>query len=113
MNSIYHHLRNGDWEAAHKIAQDLDTKEGAYWHGILHRIEPDPFNAKYWFAKVGTHPIHAALVEHARKLGYDSSNTWNPDRFVDFYDPKNPIAQAVHNLECRILDAYQSQGLAQ
>ena len=90
MHSIYDHLRNGDWEAAHKIARDLHTKEGSYWHGILHRAEPDPFNAKYWFAKVGPHPIHAQLVEQARKLGYAAGNTWDHDRFVDFYDPQTP-----------------------
>src|SRR5271170_4270719 len=29
------------FEEAHAIAQDISTTEGSYWHGILHRQEPD------------------------------------------------------------------------
>jgi hypothetical protein len=42
------------WDDAHEIAQ---SKEGnpAYdrVHALLHRIEGDDFNAKYWYRKVG------------------------------------------------------------
>src|SRR5687767_13390080 len=40
-------------DESHAISQDLDTAEGSYWHGILHRREPDYPNAKYWFRRVG------------------------------------------------------------
>src|SRR5450432_255553 len=44
-------------DEAHAVAQDLETPEGSFWHGILHRREPDPANAAYWFRRVGQHPV--------------------------------------------------------
>lgn len=44
---------NGDWEMAHAIAQEIETKE-AYWvHAYLHRLEGDPGNAAYWYRRAG------------------------------------------------------------
>src|ERR1039458_8862595 len=45
------------FEEAHKIAQDIPTAEGSYWHAIVHRQEPDAGNAAYWFRQVQRHPI--------------------------------------------------------
>ncbi len=46
---------NGDWEAAHNIAQDYHDPI-AYWlHAVLHKIEGDQFNSEYWYAKTKTH----------------------------------------------------------
>jgi len=45
------HLEAGDWEAAHLLAQK-DTSELACWaHGIVHLIEGDLDNAKYWYRR--------------------------------------------------------------
>ena len=72
------------FEESHAIGQELDTPEGSYWHGILHRREPDPANAKYWFRRVGTHPIHAELAKDAAELGYlGMGMDWNPATFID------------------------------
>src|SRR5262245_6497073 len=49
-------LRFNYLDESHKISQDIDTPEGSFWHGILHRREGDYDNAKYWFRRVGTHP---------------------------------------------------------
>src|SRR5581483_7484640 len=43
-------------DEAHSVAQDVPSREGSFWHGILHRQEPDPANAAYWFRQVGKHP---------------------------------------------------------
>lgn len=68
------------FQQAHAVAQDLNTAEGSYWHGILHRQEPDDGNAAYWMRRVGAHPIHEPLRENAAKLGVD----WTPLAFIDY-----------------------------
>ena len=45
--------RRGDWAAAHAIAQDDDTPLGAWIHALLHLIEGDLGNSRYWFAQAG------------------------------------------------------------
>lgn len=72
-------------DESHAIAQDLDTPEGSFWHGIMHRQEPDAFNAGYWFRRVGNHPVFPALAVAASELGYSSVNTrWEPLAFIDY-----------------------------
>jgi hypothetical protein len=41
----------GDWDKAHHIAQDVETSEGAWIHGYLHRKEGDLSNARYWYRR--------------------------------------------------------------
>lgn len=48
--AVWHGLR-GDWEAAHKIAQEDPSEDGAWVHGWLHRIEGDLSNAAYWYRR--------------------------------------------------------------
>jgi hypothetical protein len=50
-------------DAAHTLVQDLADADAAYVHALMHRREPDADNAKYWFARVGSHPVLAALAE--------------------------------------------------
>lgn len=51
------HAKQGSWDAAHNIAQDIHTKTGSWIHALLHVIEGDQWNADYWFAKAGK-PSH-------------------------------------------------------
>lgn len=46
---------NDDLEVSHRICQEVgaaaDCPEASYWHGMVHRREPDFSNARGWFQK--------------------------------------------------------------
>jgi hypothetical protein len=56
-------LLAGELDRSHGISQADDSPEAAYWHGIMHRREGDFSNAKYWFRRVGRHPVLDDLAE--------------------------------------------------
>ncbi len=43
----------GDWEGAHRIVQDFDDPIACWIHAILHKIEGDAGNSRYWYARSG------------------------------------------------------------
>jgi hypothetical protein len=44
----------GDWEGAHRIAQEHEGDPTANWlHAVVHRIEGDLGNARYWYGRCG------------------------------------------------------------
>jgi hypothetical protein len=45
------HDAQGDWDSAHKLAQDVDDENGAWVHAYLHRKEGDLPNARYWYGR--------------------------------------------------------------
>jgi hypothetical protein len=48
------HLQAGDWQAAHAIVQDDEDSRIACWaHAIVHVMEGDLANARYWYRKAG------------------------------------------------------------
>jgi hypothetical protein len=45
-------LKKGAWQAAHEIVQrDEDSALACWAHGIVHLMEGDAPNARYWFRK--------------------------------------------------------------
>jgi hypothetical protein len=46
-------LAAGDWQAAHLIVQDHDSPLAAWMHGIVHLMEGDVSNARYWYGQAG------------------------------------------------------------
>jgi hypothetical protein len=43
----------GDWNRAHVLVQDDPSREAAWVHAYLHRVEGDRDNAAYWYRKAG------------------------------------------------------------
>ena len=42
------------WDAAHRIVQVDETGATAAWiHAVLHKIEGDAANARYWYRRAG------------------------------------------------------------
>jgi len=64
-------------DECHEIAQKIASPTGSYWHGMMHRQEPDFANAAYWLRRVNQHEIFPALREAA------GEPDWDPFRFID------------------------------
>ena len=79
-----HHLETGDWRSAHKIVQrDEDSLLACWAHGIVHLMEGDVSNARYWYreAQRALPPSPSideeirALKAAAKKMGSDPNLT--------------------------------------
>ena len=42
---------NGEWDQSHNIAQDFSDATANWIHAVLHKIEGDAWNSKYWYAR--------------------------------------------------------------
>jgi hypothetical protein len=68
LSTALRHLEAGDWQAAHEIVQRDEESALACWaHGIVHLMEGDLPNARYWYgqAKRGFPSAPAAKSEIA------------------------------------------------
>jgi hypothetical protein len=63
-------LRKGDWEAAHQIVQKDEESPLACWaHGIVHLMEGDTSNVRYWYREAKREfPAKPSIEEEIRAL---------------------------------------------
>ena len=59
-------------DRSHDISQEIQSPEGSFWHAIMHRLEGDFWNSKYWYRKVGNHSAYQSVQPN-----------WNPETYVD------------------------------
>jgi len=95
---------HGYLDESHRLSQSIEGEgrhsAGDYWHAIMHRREPDYSNSKYWFRRVGRHPIFEPLASRADVILQScpspnaqtwqyrlrEPNGWDPFAFVDLCD---------------------------
>jgi hypothetical protein len=106
------------WDEAHETADSAQNPEGCYWHAIVHRQEPDPGNAAYWFRQTGRHAVFPKLREEAARLGYNAGLEWDPFGFIKYCESarKRPeseagaLAMRVQLIEWQLLFDYCARG---
>lgn len=67
LQALWHDAR-GDWDRAHKIAQDIPSSNGSWVHAYLHRKEGDIGNARYWYNRAGKPQSHQSLEEEWKSI---------------------------------------------
>jgi hypothetical protein len=87
-------------DESHRISQDDESDpDRNFWHAVMHRREPDASNSKYWWRRVGAHPVLDRLREHSPATGYDYAT---PFDFVDFCERVRGTGTAEEELARRV-----------
>lgn len=110
-------------DAAHRLVQDLPQREAAWIHAIMHRREPDYWNSKYWWRRVGAPPAFGRLADEATALlsgakrsdlaaRFAPGGRWDPAAFVDACeaaakpgaaDPPRRLLESIQAVEFDVL----------
>lgn len=107
-------------DASHDISQGIENADGSFVHAIMHRREPDYWNAKYWWRQVGTHPAFPEISKRVAGLLNNGGagefvtkllpgGEWDACAFVDLCeqaasDPAQvDLLRAIQRIETEVL----------
>jgi hypothetical protein len=106
-------------DESHRLSQEIETPTGSYWHGLMHRREGDFANSKYWFRRVGRHPVFEPLRAEAATQAAGATGAaaflrtqaaWDPFAFIDLCEanqddgaPWNELCRRVQRAEWDLL----------
>lgn len=124
---LIHDCLHEGHEMAQRAEQTGAKNSAPYWHGIMHRREPDYDNARYWFRRVGDHPIFPEIgreigellgeKQFAARLRFprvlDRRSHWDAMAFIDLcewcgtaWDDRAQAAARLQEVEMRLLLEY-------
>jgi len=106
-------------DEAHKIIQEISTTTGSFWHGIMHRREPDYENSRYWFQRVGDHLALPRIYDRVLKdtmtlidlesikfhdviLGWGQ---WIPEKFVTLCEASREESLILQTVQASEIEA--------
>ena len=67
LQSLWHACK-GDWDTAHRVAQDIPGANSSWVHAHLHREEGDINNARYWYARAGKSESSASIEDERQEI---------------------------------------------
>ncbi len=56
------------WDQAHHIVQEYDDSYACWIHAVLHKIEGDEGNSKYWYRQAGRDFSSATADDELRQI---------------------------------------------
>ncbi len=63
------HLEAGQWQSAHEIVQEHEDHAVANWmHAVVHRMEGDLDNARYWYRRSGRGSVDLPVEQELPRI---------------------------------------------
>lgn len=61
-------LRNRNWQRGHDLIDGAPGQDAAWVHALMHRMEGDQANARYWYARAGRQPEGNTIGQEVNAL---------------------------------------------
>ena len=67
LQALWHDYHD-DWNKSHKLIDHESSKDCAWVHAYLHRVEGDLWNARYWYRRSGKPESKLSLAEERQQI---------------------------------------------